>query len=298
MYMDNKKVFGFHRLALAAIFIIGNSVTELPKKGADEFSFLAFILSSAILFLIYTLSDTIFKLTLFSQKIFAKILSVILLSAVAVFSLFVAASVFLKTNNFISFVILPGTSKVFIALLLLSVTLYFIFKRQENVLKFSLISFVFICIVIIFFFLAASDRYDFQNIVILRLPSFFEIKTQIRPFLWNYIAPAIILPVYFRSVFKDRKIWMIGFGIFWGSIMAGLAFLMPLLLFGADFAGRLDYPFSSAVSTVTFGRLFTRLDGFSYFVFFACAIIKITVCAFVAFNSLKIINETIKNGTE
>lgn len=296
--MNDKRVFTLHKFALSAIFIIGNAVTELPQKGADEFSFLAFILSSFLIFVVYILSDLIFGFLLNNSSVFGGILKIIMLLVVAIFASFMASSVFSKTLKFISAVILPNTKLIYIVLLLFAVTLYFIFKRQENILKFSLISFVFIGIIILFFFLAASDRFDFKNIVILRLPTFSEITAQTKPFLWSYILPAVILPVYFKFVFKGCKRGAALGGILAGTALAGLSVLMPLFLFGPEFAGRLDYPFSSAISTVTVGRLFTRLDGFSYFVFFGCAIIKITVCAFVVYNSLKIINQTMKKGTE
>ena len=39
------------------------------------------------------------------------------------------------------------------------------------------------------------------------------------------------------------------------------------MLFGPTFAARIEYPYTAAVSTVSVGRLFTRMDYFSYFIY-------------------------------
>ena len=67
---------------------------------------------------------------------------------------------------------------------------------------------------------------------------------------------------------KAPLIWLIA------KILIGGA----AIVFGSDFAGKLKYPYASAISTVTLGNLFTRMDGFAYLIFFASVIVKITVC--------------------
>ena len=59
------------------------------------------------------------------------------------------------------------------------------------------------------------------------------------------------------------------------------------MLFGAQMSGEFDYPYAMAISTVTFGNLFSRLDGFSYFIYFVTALIKITVCVDVIKQEMK-----------
>jgi len=288
--MNEKRAFGFHTTALAAIFVLGNAVTILPDSNADEFTFLAFIIAAVLAVLIYISSEFLLKLNIKAFKI-------LLYSLSAIFSLFLGAFSFKDTVNFVSAVILPQTAKPLISLVFFSVLLYFFFKAQENILKFALISFVLIGAIIVFFFLAAADKYDFQNIVILRLPKFSGFLGQIRPYIKDIVLPIPILAVYFKLQSEGEKRNHIIFGIFIGIIFAGLCILMALLTFGPSLAGRLDFPFSSAVSTVTVGRLFTRLDGFSYFVFFVSSLLKITVCGKVGFESLKRINCKLK-GTE
>ena len=64
-------------------------------------------------------------------------------------------------------------------------------------------------------------------------------------------------------------------------MLLGITILNSVLLFGIEFSGVLDYPYSSAGSTVTFGNLFTRMDGFLYFVYLASCIVKCAVGIFV-----------------
>ena len=82
-------------------------------------------------------------------------------------------------------------------------------------------------------------------------------------------------------------------GLSFGFFLLGIAILLSVMIFGAELSGRLDYPFFSAVSTVTIGKLFTRMDYLAYFIYFSSALIKITICLFVTFSSLKKIRQCI-----
>lgn len=296
--MNEKISFRWHTVAQSAIFVLGNAVIAMPTKNADEFTVIAFLLSLLLLcgiwFVMSFLSSFLLKIKT-SDAVFKKIIGVTALISLAVFGLFCAAVTFTETVDFVAKVILPRSPKFFVAVLFGITVIYFAFKRQENVLKFSLVSFALIAIVILFFFIAAADKYDLRNIFIFRLPTFKEIGTQIKPYIINPVLPVLLLPVYYIFTFGE-KCTRTGFcGILVGTVLLALCILMPVLLFGTALAGRLEFPFSSAVSTVTVGRLFTRLDVFSYFVYFACSLIKITVCLFVTFASLKKINAIVKS---
>lgn len=295
--MNKSLSFRYHTVALAAIFVLGNAVIGLPSKKTDEFTFTAFLLSSVCLYGIYFLISYLSKFFIEiqnSSSVYKKCIGIILLICIAVYGAMCAADTFKEMVDFVSAVILPRTPEFFIVLIFGATAVYFALKRQENVLKFSLISFVIIAAVILFFFFAAMDKYDLRNIFIFRLPTFKEITTQIKPYIINPVMPIVLLPVYFIFTFGEKRT-ATGFGgVFAGMVLLGFCILTSVLLFGPFLAGRLDFPFSSAVSTVTVGRLFTRLDGFSYFVYFICSLIKITVCLFVTFTSLKKINLIIK----
>lgn len=294
--MNKASLFRWHTLSVGAIFVLGSAVMNLPQKGADEFNFSAFLIMGLILVGVYCLGCLLTPLLLKPHpSVIGKTIVCVFLFASAVYSLFCFAQSFKETVFFVSSVILPRTQHFFIVAVLCSIVVYFALKRQENVLKFALLSLVMVAAVIIFFFLAAADKYDFRNIFIFRLPSFGELYTQIKPYIKNPLLPVLILPLYFNLSLNGKNARAGVAGVAVGAVLLGLCVLMPLLLFGAELSGRLDFPFSSAVSTVTVGRLFTRLDGFSYFVYFVCSLLKITVCLFVVKASLKKISEILKS---
>lgn len=298
--MVEKIKFGRHKVALAAIFILGNAVIGLPVKTANEFTFIGLSSAFVCLLFVYLLSFLLCGLLISLEKSASsvkKIFTAMLLLFIGIFSVFCASQAFKETVDFISKVILPQTNKIFICVLFGATVIYFALKRQENILKFALVSFVLMFITIVFFFLAAADKYDLSNIFVFRPPNMNELFRQTAPYLKNPVLPAIILPFYFSFVFgeNNKSAGLIGISI--GTILLILCVLMSVLLFGTSLAGRLDFPFSSAVSTVTVGRLFTRLDGFSYFIYFVCALLRISVCLFVTVASLKKLNKIMK-GTE
>ena len=145
----------------------------------------------------------------------------------------------------------------------------------------------------VFFFIAISGNFDAEYIIYDRMPNADEALNATLPYLLKTAMPIVILPFYFRMVFEDNcKGACIG-GITAGFVLFCICMLSSILLFSPALAGRLSYPYASAVSTVTVGKLFTRMDGFSYFVYFSAAVTKINVCLFVASDSLKRLNKII-----
>lgn len=280
-----KIAFSSHITALSAIFVLGGGVISSPFMGADEFNFLAYIISVVLLGLVYLAVSYLF------DKIIARSCCVwicsFLLSAVGIFALFCGAKCFSEMTDFVSRIILPNIPKFFIVLIFGFTVIYFFLRQKESLLKFSLISIVLISAAVIFFFIAPMDKYDLRNIYIFRLPEFKEITLQIKPYIINPLLHSIILPIYFKLNFGETKTKQGFLGALIGCLLLGVCILSPILLFGADVSGDLAFPFSSAVSTVTVGRLFTRLDGFAYFVYFVGSLIKITVCVNVSVESLK-----------
>ena len=99
-------------------------------------------------------------------------------------------------------------------------------------------------------------------------------------------------------VFKNRCIKSALAGAVTGFSILGICILNSILLFGAELSGELGFSYISAISTISIGRLFTRLDEFAYLLFFITCIIKITVCGYVTFNCLKKVNTILKENTQ
>lgn len=294
--MKKETVFSSHFSALTALFILGNSVMVLPVKGADEYSFLGYLIAIAIAFLLY------FAVIPVANRLFAdnksgnlraykKILLTIIYLFTAVLAVLYAAETFLSFISFASTLLLKSYPKWVAVLIFLAVIAFFLLRRQEDFLKFTLLAFCFTAAVIVFFFIASVKNLNFNNIVILNIPNFKELLPQIKTYALNPVLPTLLMAVYGNIVFKKARPKDTFWGLGIGFTLLAMCILNSVLLFGAHFAAALDYPYASAVSTVTIGRLFTRLDGFSYFVYFASALAKIIVCLFITRSMLEKANK-------
>ena len=65
-----------------------------------------------------------------------------------------------------------------------------------------------------------------------------------------------------------------------------------LLVLGGEVAGEAAYPYSTLTSIISFGRNFSRLDGFTYYIYFYSSIIKNSVCVSVLTELLNIKKKT------
>ena len=262
----NPPDFAKHFIALSALFILGDAIITLPKKNADRFTFLGFLISFLIslglCFIVFAIKNI--KLLIIPS---------------ALLSVYIIGDTFISFFKFISDNLLRYTVRFFIILPFVLIIIFLSHQKQTAVLKFSLICFVFCLVAICFFFFATAKDFTPKNIFIYSLPSFKGLFTQTMPYLTKITLPTVVLSVYARLLGIKRKPVLYGLAI--GNILLSICLLNSVLLFGSKFSGRLDFPYASAISTVTFGSLFTRMDGFAYFIYFASCIIKIGVCIYV-----------------
>lgn len=292
--MKNKTLFFSHSVAVYALFILGNAVINLPLKNADEYTFLAFLVMSAVSVLlcvaVLPIADWVFseKEPIIGAK---KVLIGLLYVMVSVFALFCAGEAFYDFAKFAGEVLLPDTPRLIVFAVFLLVSVFFCSKRQEDTLKFFLLCSILCLVLILFFFFATAHNYSPRNIFIFNLPNFKTFILGIEPYFLKLLLPSLLLPVYQALIFKKSRQIVCICGTASGFIMLGLCILSSLLLFGAPLSARLDYPYAAAVSTVTVGRIFTRMDGFSYFIYFAASLCKITVCVFIIKSCLERLNK-------
>lgn len=294
--MKNKINFSIHTIALSVLFVLGNAVIYLPQKNANEYTFLAFMVAAVLNILAVALSFPLAEFSFKEAEIkgIKKCFAVVIIIVVTLFDAFCIAETFKSFIKFVSAVILPDTPMFFITVLFLAVVLFFISKRQEELLKFSFLAFFITASLIIFFFFATVTNYNFRNIFIFRLPKTKEFIGKLTPYIKNPVLQSLLLPFFTVSAVGKKHKKHLLWGLAIALTLLGICLLGPLLLFGPVFAGDLPYPYASAVSTVTVGRLFTRLDGFSYFIYFATALVKIVASAFLIKKGLKRLNKILK----
>lgn len=254
-----------HFIALSALFILGNGVIVSPPKNADEYNFLGFIIACFVAIIIYCVCFFV-PVNRFTR---------VPICLLAFYCIWDAVISFIK---FISDNLLPHTNRFLIVLPMILIILYIVWQRKEILLKFSFMSFFIVLTVIIFFFFATIKDFNIKNIFIYQLPTVRSIVGQMIPYIKMLILPIVLLSFFMKMNNIKRSASVVG--VFIGFICFGLCILNSVLLFGIGLSGILDYPYSSAGSTVTFGTLFTRLDGFLYYFYLACCIVKCGVGIF------------------
>lgn len=292
--MNKKSVFYTHSAAITALFVMGNAVINLPVKNADEYTFFSYLVTSllsvATILILTPLANWVFGEEVGNTGRFKKIIIFIFCLLTAVFALFCAGDAFLNFGKFVGEILIASSEKAVIFLIFFAVSVFFVLRRQEDILKFALLGFWFCLLFVLFFFLGAAENYDMRNIFIFSLPDFKTAVSQAKPYFFNPFLPVLLIPVYQALVFRKIRKTALVLGAVSGYVMLGLCILGTLLLFGPELAGRLDYPYASAVSTVTVGRIFTRMDGFSYIIYFVSSLIKVTVCSFIIRSCLEKMN--------
>ncbi len=255
-----------HYIALCVLFVLGNGIISLPQKNADIFTFLGFLVSFLIFFLLLFLPINL------------KISSIL--------AVWVIGDTFIDFIKFISATLLKESPEILVVIPFILTLLAFCCAKKGAVLKFSLISAAISVTAIFFFFGFTASDFNIKNIIIKSVPDLKNLYSQTIPYLKKVTLPSFLLLVYSKINGFGKKTTLCGVAL--GNALLAFCILNSVLLFGSSFAGRLDFPYAFAISTVTFGNLFTRMDGFAYFIYFASCLIKITV-------SIEIIKATVRS---
>lgn len=283
---------GKHLLSLAALTVLGDAVLILPGKGSGKYLFLGAATAIALTFFLYGagvfLLDFLLKR---KDRIYAKVIFAIFAFPTAAYAFFCGVLCCRRFVRFASAILLPHTHMIWIFLIFAAVVVTLVFKPDEVLLKFSLPAFA-VCGVgiALLLFLSAKD-FKVSNIAIYALPDAGTLMRETVPFFKSITAPALLIPVY-HAVYEKRIVPGACFsGLAAGSLLLIACFADCLLLFGVALSARFDYPLYSAVSTVTVGPLFTRMDGVIYGLFFLTALVKTVLCFRLSIGLLRRITE-------
>ncbi len=272
--MQVKECYSKHFLMLSVLFVLGNACITAPPKTADKYNFLVFLISGFI--------ALIFGFTAYFIPI-----NKITVLPIFLLGFFTVGDTFISFIGFISDNLLPDTPRFWILLPFIFILVYLSFKKTNTLFKFSLICGFLSVAVVAFFFLSTLKDFDFKNIFIYKLPKLDNVFSQSIFYFKSLVIPALLLGIFAKEE-KIKKGVLLG-GLSLGLLCLAVTILNSVLLFGIKFAGTLSYPYSMAGSTVTFGNLFTRLDGFLYFVYTATCIIKCAVGIFIVKKSRNIL---------
>lgn len=291
--MKNRN-YSLHFLCLAAITLLGNAIICAPYKNSNKYNFFAFLVSASAFLLLCIVGDKAANKVL--CKPIPKALKILFCAATLPLLIYDAVICFKDYTGFVSKVILPKTATATVMIITLVAVLFLTLKDDSVLLKFSLVNFGIIAVITVGFFLLSLPHLRGDNILIFNTP---DIKSSLNQgaeyFLKVFIAalPAVIYEYQKGEKNKKRQSYK---GYFAGILLLGVALLNSIMLFGIYTASKTDYPYSSAISTVSIGGLFTRMDGFAYYTFFVTFIVKTTVCLKVALTFFKSIKQLQTKG--
>ncbi|MEE0840063.1 MAG: GerAB/ArcD/ProY family transporter [Acutalibacteraceae bacterium] len=253
-------------ITLTGIFIIGNAVINLPFSQYPQGVILGFILSVTSGFFFILLSERSFKTQ--NDKKLPK----------TIFTLYCLLSAIVTVRNFITFsdrVLLPEMKGLLPSLLFL-VLLYFLCKSGKKViLKISVISAVLILISTILLLFLSLENIKLNSFFNVRLSDIKGIFYEATAFLSLSFMQIVIL-MYFLKEEKAKN--SIKTGYFLGVAVLLICFIQSIGVLGVSLTGRLLNPYAQSVSIISFGDRLSRMEGFSYFLYFSASLIKAGVC--------------------
>ncbi|MGN0494125.1 MAG: GerAB/ArcD/ProY family transporter [Acutalibacteraceae bacterium] len=280
--MTAQPTYNKHLASLTAFFILGDAIIALPCAYTGSVSLLGFLGAALSAVVLYFAAVPLANRLLIGRGT-ARVFSVPLLFAAAAYALYNAGAALISYTDFVDRVLLPETPRFFISAAFITATAYLASRRQEVILKLSLIFLAAAAVTVLLFFLLSVKDYNAENIAVNRLPSLKELFSGAKPYIFKISLPALLIPVYSALFTGESRIRAPFSGLLIGLAVTALCLLESLLLFGAPLANRLDFPLAAAVSTVTVGQLFSRMDGIVYCLFFAAALIKTAVCMKLAY---------------
>lgn len=255
--------YTLHITAMSSIFVLGNIINPTATNFADVFimCFLAF----AGIFVVSLLLKS-------GKKNKAIYLATDLLLCVV--AIYVAITTFLDYVNCLSVEQMPQNSKFLLAFVLFATLAIFSLSKEESIYKYCLFTFAIIISIIAVCFISGVGGYNYKNIDQNCFKTLFLPKQFVKSLL-----SAMILTLF--SYENTRQYKTTVYGIVVGIVCLFLVTLQTVLTFGANC--KAVFPYLKAISTISLGSLFTRVDGAVWFIFFVCAVIKITVCVKTVF---------------
>ena len=264
-----------HKIFLIAIFLLGNTVIAFPKGQGIEYAVIA--LAVAVLPTLFLIS-CIIKIKEIDSKLF-----IFLLAFFAFFTLLVSVRDY---ASFVDTVRLPKTPKLVILIIFSALFCFMGTLKNRVIYHFSLFSLIFTGIIFIFVLIFSINKLDFEYII----PDKLELSVLIRQSLTFFVHSfgQLIIPFYFIGKSGEENKNYLRFGTLLGFVLISVYVLNILLVLGGEVAYQVEYPYAALTSLVTFSGNYSRLDGFTYFVYFYSNLIKCSVCSNIIINSVKL----------
>lgn len=260
-------------------FIVANSLILMPiySKSIVPF-FLAAIIGVPATALIY---KPLKYLVAAKNKIIRYLIYVIFAAALLVAAYFAAR----EYTGFIYEGVLTHENMFLIKLIFAFCVFFLAGCESVAIYKFSVLSALFVGTVFVILFLISTKTFDLKNLKSAIDFSNISIKQTADYFIRMFLPllVAVLFIAEYNGTENTIRRWVV-YGASAGVVLSLVVIFDGILSFGLSLAAKLPYPYIDNISTVTVGSLFTRMDGFAYFSFFACYILKCGVALKLAVN--------------
>lgn len=294
--MIRKVDYTMHSACLAAVVTIGDAIIYLPSEYRGEAMLPGFLIASAAAVLIFLASHF---LCVYSSggAIYKKVLFTVLALILSVYALRSGAHCLLVFAGFADKILLPDGGKFIAAFIFLFTAAVLSLKNRIVLLKLSFIAAPLVAVSAVLFLLLTAKDLEADNIAIGSFLHLKELYGGAAYFFSEISLPAALIPPYFVINEKKPRLSAGLAGLCAGLVVTAAACTVSVLLFGARMSARLPFPLAGAVSTVTVGPLFTRMDWIVYGVFFISAVIKAAFCSRLCFGLIKELSPRKRTGS-
>jgi hypothetical protein len=108
--------------------------------------------------------------------------------------------------------------------------------------------------------------------------SFLEVASE----LGGVFASSVLAVIYLSLGESGKRSRGAFLAVIFSSVILILCRLNVSLLLGDSLVLKVEYPYSEAVSTVSAGKLFARLEGWAYLMYYTAAATRVSVCLSLA----------------
>ena len=276
-----KQQLDLHKMALAALFTVGNTLIRYPWRQGGRLA-AALLLVSAIgavvtVLLLYSLFRWIWRMSLHGRS--ARMLVVAVLSVLMGAYALVCAQ--RCCGDYVAFsmrLVLPQGREVLLTAMFLICAGWLATLSARGLDCFSLPTFFLVTVCILLLFAVGINHFRWSSGVS-ELIQWDRSVLSLLPSMWQEsFLPLSVLALYFALTVPSGGERALAVGVGIGCVLPLFCVAQGILTFGASYAAEMDYPYSFAVRILSVGQYFFRLEGFSYVVDYLSCLTRCALC--------------------
>ena len=268
-------------VSVIAAFTAANSLISAPFYGSGILPFIVALAVGAITLSLLSKPITQFFAApcsaIYKKILFALIIGLCVLAAglgAKEYCVFIYRAVLVRSN-------------IWLIRITFCLCVFFLAVSEKiAIYKFSLLTAIMSGSVFSVLFLLSAKNFNIKNLYgIFDFSSFSFLQAGI--YLLKMILPTVIAIIFVGAAGDIMPRRTAAFGFIMSTFLSVTVVFDSVLSFGLPLAAKLPYSYIDDISTVNVGSLFTRMDAFAYFAFFACYILKCAVCLKLAASLLR-----------